>query len=60
LLGICLLATILEAVRVSYKPDRAEIVENSDISMDKDANEKTPLLPEVTTKVEKDEGKVVE
>ena len=28
--------------------------------MDKDANEKTPLLPEVTTKVEKDEGKVVE
>lgn len=62
LVGICLLATIMEILKASNNLDnKAQAVENSGhISMDKDANEKTPLLPEVTTKVEKDEGKVVE
>jgi hypothetical protein len=55
LIGICLLATVVEIFLNSYKPrDSAEIVENgSEISMDKNIDEITPLLPngpdEVTT-----------
>ncbi|CAB4024780.1 Hypothetical predicted protein [Paramuricea clavata] len=59
LVGICLLATIMEILKASNNPDnKVEVVENSGhISMDKDANEKTLLLPDATTKVTKDEGK---
>ena len=58
LVGICLLATIMEILKASNNLDnKAQAVENSGhISMDKDANEKTLLLPDATTKVTKDEG----
>jgi hypothetical protein len=48
----------MEILKASNNPDnKAEAVENSGhISMDKDANEKTLLLPDATTKVTKDEG----
>lgn len=60
LVGICLLATIADIFEASYKPHKAEIVENgADISMDKDHNEKTPLVPNGgTTKVVNNKGEM--
>ena len=44
---------------MSRKPVKAEIVENGGhIPMDEDINDKTPLLSDAITKLEKDEGKV--
>ena len=59
LVVICLLATIVETLRVSNKPYQGEAIEDGGhISMEKDANERTPLLSDITTKVEKDKGKI--
>ena len=60
--GLCLLATIVEILSESDKPyNKVETVENAGhISMDKDADERTPLLsPDTTTsKVKQDKGKI--
>ena len=59
LIIICLLATTMETLSTSYKREKAETAEKNDhISMEKDANERMPLLSHVTTKVEKNEGKI--
>ena len=62
LVGLCLLATIVEILSESDKPyNKVETVENAGhISMDKDADERTPLLsPDTTTsKVKQDKGKI--
>ena len=53
---ICLLGTVME---ISCKPVKAEIVENGGhISMDKGINEKTPLMPDANTHVEKGKMKM--
>ena len=42
-----------------WKPIKVEFVENGGhISMDEDVNEKTPLLPDDITKVQKDKSKM--
>jgi hypothetical protein len=47
----------METLSISYKQDKEEIVEaNGYNSVDKDTNERMPLLPHVPTKVEKDNG----
>ena len=49
----------METLRVSNKPYQGEAIEDGGhISMEKDANERTPLLSDITTKVEKDKGKI--
>ena len=62
LVGLCLLATIVEILSASDQPyNKVDTVENAGhISMDKDADEKTPLLsPDTTTsKVKQDKGKI--
>ncbi len=60
LVGICLIATIVEILGGASKAGNLEkeIVENGGhIPMDKEANETTPLLPDIPTKVVKNEGK---
>ena len=53
LIGICLLATIVEMIKARSKPfNNDEIAENGcHISMGQDANEQTPLIPDAATKV---------
>ena len=61
LVGLCLLGTIVEKLSALDKlRNKVDTVENTGhISMDKDADEKTPLLqPDITTKnVKQNEGK---
>jgi cellulose synthase/poly-beta-1,6-N-acetylglucosamine synthase-like glycosyltransferase len=60
LVGICLIATIVEILGGGSKASNLEkeIVENGGhILMDKEVSETTPLLPDITTKVIKNEGK---
>ena len=50
----------MEALSTSYKRDKAEIVEtDGHISMEKDPNERMPLISHVTTKMEKNEGRML-
>ena len=62
LVGICLLATLIEILSTFYKPNNAEkaLEKGGHISMDEDANEKTPLvsdMSETTTKVINEKGR---
>ena len=46
-------------INAQNKPHNNERAENSDhMSMSEDANEKTPLISDVTTKVVENEGKI--
>ncbi|XP_028406328.1 nose resistant to fluoxetine protein 6-like [Dendronephthya gigantea] len=58
LVGLCLLATIMEVISGSNGASKSERIENDKhISMENDPDEKTPLLPNVTTnRVGKNDG----
>ena len=60
LVGLCLLATIVELATASVNPDESELVGNvHDIQMNKIESERTPILQDDTQKGDKCQGNVL-